>query len=112
MIYPDEPTIHESINQFFNFVEEFSEKEDFDDEIENWDEAEEGEPHPYLQSLEAFENVKKFIEEAYLKAKKTKALRRKKGDGKYLDICAPPAPGRSFSEEAMIIPPMPSSNPR
>ena len=65
MTYPDDPTIHESINQFFNFVEEFSEREDFDDEIENWDEAEEGEPHPYLQSLEAFENVKKFIEEAY-----------------------------------------------
>ena len=65
MSYPDEPTIHESINQFFTFVEEFSEKEDFDDAIENWDEAEEGEPHPYLQSLEAFENVQKFIEEAY-----------------------------------------------
>ena len=65
MTYPDEPTIHESINQFFNFVEEFSQREDFDDAIENWDEAEEGEPHPYLQSLEAFENVKKFIEEAY-----------------------------------------------
>ena len=65
MTYPDEPTIHESINQFFNFVEEFSQREDFDDAIENWDEAEKGEPHPYLQSLEAFENVKKFIEEAY-----------------------------------------------
>ena len=65
MSYPDEPTIHKSINQFFNFVEEFSQREDFDDAIENWDEAEEGEPHPYLQSLEAFENVKKFIEEAY-----------------------------------------------
>jgi len=52
------------------------------------------------------------LEEAYLKAKKTKALRRKKGDGIYLDICAPPAPGRTFASEAMIIPPMPSSNPR
>ena len=65
MSYPDEPTIHESINQFFNFVEEFSQREDFDDAIENWDEAEEGEPHPYFQSLEAFANVKKFIEEVY-----------------------------------------------
>ena len=65
MSYPDEPTIHESINQFFNFVEEFSQREDFDNAIENWDEAEEGEPHPYFQSLEAFQNVKKFIEEAY-----------------------------------------------
>ena len=63
--YPNEPTIHESINQFFNFVEDFSEREDFDDAIENWDEAEEGEPHPYLQSLDALHNVKKFIEEAY-----------------------------------------------
>ena len=44
--YPDEPTIHESINQFFNFVEEYSEREDFDDDIENWDEAEKGEQHP------------------------------------------------------------------
>ena len=52
------------------------------------------------------------LEEAYLKAKKTKALRRKKGDRKYLDICAPPAPGRNFASEAMIIPPMPTSNPR
>ena len=33
MSYPDEPTIHESINQFFNFVEEFSQREDFDDAI-------------------------------------------------------------------------------
>ena len=64
--YPNEPTIHESINQFFNFVEEFSEREDFDDEIENWDEEEEeGEPHPHIQSLEALNTVKKFIEEAY-----------------------------------------------
>jgi hypothetical protein len=41
-----------------------------------------------------------------------KVLRRKKGDRKYLDICAPPAPGRTFASEAMIIPPMPSSTPR
>ena len=66
MSYPDEPTIHESIDRFFTFVEEFSEREDFDDSIENWDEEEEeGEQHPYFQDLEAFENVKKFIEEAY-----------------------------------------------
>ena len=65
MSYPDEPTIHESINQFFDFVEDYSEREDFDDDIANWDEAEEGEPHPHLQNLEAFETVKTFIEEAY-----------------------------------------------
>ena len=51
------------------------------------------------------------LEEAYLKAKKMKVLRRKKGDRKYLDICSPPAPGRTFAEEVMTIPPMPSSNP-
>ncbi len=65
MSYPDEPTIHESINQFFTFIKEFSEREDFDDAIENWDEAEEGEPHPYFQSLAAFQNVEKFIKETY-----------------------------------------------
>jgi len=65
MTYPNEPTIDESINQFFTFIEEYSEREDFDDEIENWDEEEEGEKHPYFQNLEAFENVKTFIEEAY-----------------------------------------------
>jgi len=63
--YPNEPTIHESINQFFDFVEDYSEREDFDDDIANWDEAEEGEPHPHLRNLEAFENVKTFIKEAY-----------------------------------------------
>ena len=76
MSYPDEPTIHESINPFFNFVEEFSQREDFDDAIENWDEAEEEEPHPYLQSLEAFGNVKKFIEEAYELAFGDEAINR------------------------------------
>ena len=42
------------------------------------------------------------LEEAYLKATKMKVLKRKKGDRKYLEICAPPASGRT-----MIIPPMP-----
>jgi|9_EtaG_2_1085328.scaffolds.fasta_scaffold06088_4 hypothetical protein len=65
MTYPNEPTIDESINQFFVFIKEYSEREDFDDQIENWDEEEEGEPHPHIQNLEAFENVKTFIEEVY-----------------------------------------------
>ena len=65
MTYPNEPTIHESINQFFDFVEEYKEREDLDDSIDNFDESEEGEKHPYFQNLEAFENVKTFIEEAY-----------------------------------------------
>ena len=59
------PTIHESINQFFVFIEEYKEREDLDNEIENWDEEEEGEEHPYLQNLEAFENVRTFIKEAF-----------------------------------------------
>ena len=65
MTYPNEPTIHKSINQFFTFVEDYSKREDLDDLIDNWDEAEEGEPHPYFQSLEAFERVKTFITEVY-----------------------------------------------
>jgi len=65
MTYPNEPTIHESIKYFFTFIEEYSEREDFDDSIENWDEEEEGEQHPYFQNLEAFEHVKNFIEEVY-----------------------------------------------
>ena len=59
------PTIDKSINQFFVFIKEYKEREDFDDSIDNWDEAEEGEQHPYFQNLEAFENVKKFITEAF-----------------------------------------------
>ena len=63
--YPNEPTIHKSIKQFFTFVEEYSEREDFDDSIDNWDESEKGEKHPYFQNLEAFENVKTFLKESY-----------------------------------------------
>ena len=63
--YPNKPTIHESIKQFFTFVEDYSEREDLNDSINNWDEDEEGEQHPYFKDLEAFQNVKTFIEEAY-----------------------------------------------
>tara|TARA_B100001250_G_C19264375_1_gene556294 strand:- start:45 stop:344 length:300 start_codon:yes stop_codon:yes gene_type:complete len=58
-------TTHESIKQFFTFIEEYSEREDFDDSINNWDEAEEGKQHPYFQDLETFGNVKTFLKEAY-----------------------------------------------
>ena len=74
--YPEEPTIHESINQFFTFVEEYSKREDFDDSINNWDEAEEGEKHPYFKDLEAFEYVKTFLEEAYALAFGEDAINR------------------------------------
>ena len=50
MSYPNEPTIDESINQFFVFIKDYSERKDLDESKEN---------------LEAFENVKTFIEEVY-----------------------------------------------
>tara|TARA_B100000902_G_C27033859_1_gene775871 strand:+ start:372 stop:635 length:264 start_codon:yes stop_codon:yes gene_type:complete len=50
MTYPNEPTIDESINQFFVFIKDYKEREDLDESKEN---------------LEAFENVKTFIEEVY-----------------------------------------------
>ena len=75
--YLNDPTIHESIEQFFTFVEEYENcEQDFDLSIDNWDEAEEGEKHPYFQKLEAFENVKNFIEEVYEIAFGDEALNR------------------------------------
>lgn len=66
MTSTNEPTIDDdSINRFFVFIKEYKEREDLDDEIENWDEAEEEEKHPYFQNLEAFEDVKTFIEGVY-----------------------------------------------
>ena len=50
MSYPNEPTIDESINQFFVFIKDYSEGKNLDESKEN---------------LEAFENVKTFIEEVY-----------------------------------------------
>tara|TARA_R100001443_G_scaffold26557_1_gene39806 strand:+ start:434 stop:697 length:264 start_codon:yes stop_codon:yes gene_type:complete len=61
MSYPNEPTIDESINQFFVFIKDYSEREDLDESKEN---------------LEAFENVKTFIEEAYEVAFGEDALHR------------------------------------
>jgi len=95
MSYPDNPTIHESINQFFNFVEEYSEREDFDDDIENWDEDEEEEQHPYFQNLEAFEHVKTFIEEVYEIAFGAEALNRDFSPEEVIDKL------QSFSDKAL-----------
>ena len=61
MSYPNEPTIDESINQFFVFIKDYKEREDLDESKEN---------------LEAFENVKTFIEEAYEVAFGEDALHR------------------------------------
>ena len=61
MTYPNEPTIDESINQFFVFIKDYKEREDLDDSKEN---------------IKAFENVKTFIEEVYEVAFGENALNR------------------------------------
>ena len=60
--YLDKPTIHESIKQFFTFYQNYSIREDLEEDLAlgNIDKD-----HPYFKDLEAFKNVKKFIEEAY-----------------------------------------------
>ena len=62
MSYPDQPTIHESISQFFAFYKDYSTRDDFDEAMHlgNIDED-----HPYFDDLKAFEKVKTFLEEAY-----------------------------------------------
>jgi hypothetical protein len=96
MTYPNKPTIDESINQFFDFIKEYKKcEEDFDLSIDNLDGAEEGEKHPYFQKLEAFENVKTFIEEAYEVAFGEDALRRDiHPDGVIAEL-------KSFSDKAL-----------
>jgi len=61
-MYPNEPTIHESISQFFTFYENYSTREDVEEDMAlgNMDED-----HPYFKDVEAFEAVKNFIEEVY-----------------------------------------------
>ena len=61
-MYPNEPTIHESISQFFTFYEDYSNREDMEREIANGNIEED---HYYFKDVAAFEAVKKFIEEAY-----------------------------------------------
>ena len=60
--YSNEPTIHESIKQFFAFYENYSTRDDIDEALRlgNIDEN-----HPYFDDLKAFETVKTFLEEAY-----------------------------------------------
>ena len=62
MTYPNEPTIHESIKQFFTFYENYSTRDDIERDLAlgNIDEN-----HPYFKDLEAFENVINFIKEVY-----------------------------------------------
>lgn len=48
MSYPNKPTVHKSLQQFFTFYENYSTREDVED-----------------IDVAAFETVKKFIEDAY-----------------------------------------------
>ena len=61
-MYPNEPTIHESISQFFTFYENYSTREDMDRDIANGNIEED---HPYFKDVAAFETVKNFIEKTY-----------------------------------------------
>lgn len=60
--YPNEPTIHESIEQFFTFYENYSNREDVwrDISLGNIEEDD-----LYFKDIEAFKKVKTFLEEAY-----------------------------------------------
>ena len=73
MTYPNEPTIHESIKQFFTFYENYSTRDDIERDLAlgNIDED-----HPYFKDLEAFENVANFLEEVYEIAFGDEALNR------------------------------------
>ena len=57
--------MNDPIKHFLSFYDNYANREDFDDSIDNWDEDEEEEQHPYFQDLEAFESVKDFIEKTY-----------------------------------------------
>ena len=73
MSYPDNPTIHESIEQFFTFYENYATREDMDRDIYLGNLEKDD---PYFKSLDAFENVINFIEEAYEIAFGDEALNR------------------------------------
>ena len=90
--YLNDPTIHESINQFFTFYENYSTREDIEEDLAlgNFDED-----HPYFKDLEAFENVKNFIEEAYEIAFGDEALNRDFSPEEVIEELA------SFSDKAL-----------
>ena len=73
MTYPNEPTIHESIKQFFTFYENYSNREDIEEDLASGNIDED---HPYFKDLEAFEQVGCFIEEVYEIAFGDEALNR------------------------------------
>ena len=92
MSYPNEPTIHESIKQFFSFYENYSTRDDFDEAMRlgNIDED-----HPYFKDLEALKNVATFIEEVYEIAFGDEALNRDFSPEEVIDKL------QSFSDKAL-----------
>ena len=62
MSYPNDPTIHESINQFFDYYANYSLRL--------------AGPRPSDDDLKAFETVKTFLEEAYELAFGDEAIKR------------------------------------
>ena len=92
MTYPNEPTIHESIKQFFTFYENYSTRDDIERDLAlgNIDED-----HPYFKDLEAFENVANFLEEVYEIAFGDEALNRDFSPEEVIEEL------RSFSDKAL-----------
>ena len=76
MSYPNDPTIHESIKQFFVFYENYSTKEDLEHIEKEISLGNIDENDPYFKDLEAFKNVATFIEEVYEIAFGDEALNR------------------------------------
>jgi len=92
MSYPNDPTIHESINQFFSFYENYSTREDVwrDISLGNIDEDD-----IYFKDIEAFQNVINFIKEAYEIAFGDEALNRDFSPDDVIDEL------QSFSDKAL-----------
>ena len=90
--YPKEPTIHQSIEQFFIFYENYATREDMDEDISLGNIEEDD---PYFKGLEAFENVINFIEEVYEIAFGHKALNRDFSPEEVIEEL------RSFSDKAL-----------
>ena len=71
--YPNEPTVHESLQQFFTFYGNYADREDMNRDIYLGNLEEDD---PYFKSLDAFEKVKTFLEEAYEIAFGNEAINR------------------------------------
>ena len=91
-MYPKEPTIHESISQFFTFYENYSTREDVEEDMAlgNMDED-----HPYFKDVAAFETVKNFIEKTYEIAFGDDAIKRDLSPEEVIEEL------KSFSDKAL-----------